>query len=141
MGVFEHEWTSLFHYIQPIEVTEMNILNKEYEQLEKEIQTLTEKWFNELEGKSVTNQQETSSIRQYPILPQLSFSYDEIQYKSFILELLTLLKERQPALNIEVERLEKLVNEENVKNWFNEAVAVNEFYFNQFAKEHDIQEW
>lgn len=119
----------------------MNVLNKEYVEMEEQLQSLAQKWSKILEDKKLTNQQNVSSIHQFPVIPQLSLSIDPDLYHSFIQELLTLLKELQPALSEDITELERALTDEVLTQWIQEVISVNNYYFEQFATNHKIAEW
>lgn len=119
----------------------MNFLNKEYEQLEEKIHSLGQNWRKSLEGDTVTDSEEASSLKQFPAIPQLTLSFDINKYESFIKELFSLLKESQPSLEKEIDSLENSLTEDDFRNWFRHGLGINDFYFAQFAKERGVSEW
>lgn len=119
----------------------MNVLNKEYQQLEENIQILSERWTKSLENETFTSPEQRSAIKSYPAIPQLNISINTEQYHTFIQELFALLEETQPALADEFRKINKALSTEILKQWVQEAVAVNHFYFEKFATDHDVVEW
>lgn len=119
----------------------MNVLNKEYQQLEEKIQLLNEKWSKLIENEPLTDKEQRASITDFPAIPQLKLHVNTDQYRTFVQELFSMLEESQPALAEEFKKLEKLLTKENLEQWFQEAIAVNDFYFEKFAKDHGIAEW
>jgi FdhE protein len=51
------------------------------------------------------------------------------------------LKELQPSLSEELNRLEATLSNNVLKHWYKEALAVNNFYFEQFAEEQKLAPW
>jgi FdhE protein len=119
----------------------MNVINKEYQQLEEQIQVLSEKWSLTIGNVTLTSPETISAIQHYPVIPQLGQSVDIEKYESFIVDLLALLKESQPALLADFEKLEQVITQNILEQWYKEAIAVNNFYFEKFAKDHQIAEW
>lgn len=121
--------------------TNMNAINKEYEHLMKQIQLLTEKWRKQLDSETLTTENTLLSINQFPVIPQVELSVNSDQYRSFIIELLSLLKELQPTISMELDKVEATLSDEILQQWFKEAIAVNNFYFEQFAQKKQLAEW
>lgn len=119
----------------------MSVVNKEYEHLQEQIQLLTENWSKQLEDETLTDRKEWLSIQQFPVIPQIKLDRDTAQYRSFIIDLLSLLKKLHPSLSEEISKLEGVLSTEVLDKWFQEAIGVNQFYFEQFAKEHHVAEW
>lgn len=119
----------------------MNVINKEYQQLEEKIQLLSEKWSLGIESSTLTNPEAFSAIQHYPAIPQLQHSVPTEQYGSFISELLALLKESHSALQADIEKVEQQLTNSVLEQWYKEAIAVNNFYFEKFAKDNGIAEW
>lgn len=119
----------------------MNVLNNEYQQLEEKIQLLREEWYLLVEKSTLTNAEQLSSITSYPAIPQLKLNIDMEQYHTFIKDLFSMLEETQPALATEFKKILPLLTKETLEQWFKEAIAVNNFYFEKFAKDNNIAEW
>jgi|LSQX01.3.fsa_nt_gb FdhE protein len=119
----------------------MNLVNKEYKQFEEKIEEFIEKQLNELENEQLIKTEQLEKISQFPVIPQLSLNVDIQQYRGTLRQLFSLLKEHRDELTEHLDVLEQSLTEENIRQWFEEAVAVNEYYFVQFAKEHNLPEW
>lgn len=119
----------------------MNVVNKDYQKLEKEIQALSGKWSQKLEDKTLIRAEETAALQQYPILPQLQLAVDYNEYKGFIQELATLLESLQPALQPELTKLVDGLTDAVLEQWMKEAIVVNNFYFDKFAQEKQLPDW
>lgn len=119
----------------------MNVLNKEYQQLEEKIQLLREKWNLIVEKETLTDIEHVSSITSFPAIPQLKLNINVEQYHTFIQELFSMLEESQPALAMEFQKITPLLTKETLEQWFKEAIAINHFYFERFAKDNSIAEW
>lgn len=119
----------------------MNVLNKEYQQLEENIQTLREKWSKSLEKDTLTTPEQRLAIKSFPAIPHLHITINVEQYNRFIEEFFTLLEESQPSLTEQFNKIRRLLTNEILEKWFTEAVSVNNFYFEKLAKDHGIAEW
>lgn len=119
----------------------MNVLTKDYQQLEEKIQGLSEKWSKSLENTMLTTSEQRMAIKDLPAIPQLNISFDTELYHRFIRELFTLLGEAQPSLGDQMKKLDTALTEETLEQWLKEAIAVNNFYFEKFASEQDVAEW
>lgn len=119
----------------------MNVLNKDYLQLQEEISSLIENWSKHLENHTLINPASFEKIQQFPALPQVEYKIDFHQYRSFMVELLSLLKEKQPLLAEDLNKLEMELSEGVLEAWFGEVTKVNEEYFERFAKENKMAEW
>lgn len=121
--------------------TSMNVLNKEYQQLQEQIQSLSEKWSAQLENVTLAATEHLSSIQHFPALPHLKLNVNFETYRNFILELYELLEKNQPSLADDFKKLSPKLTDETLEHWFKEAVAVNNFYFDKYAKEQQVAEW
>ncbi len=119
----------------------MNVTNKEYQLLEEKIQSLSEQWTNLIEQETVIIPEERSTFKAFPAFSQLQLQINIEQYRSFILELYSLLKEYHSGLAEDLERLEMEMTNEVLIQWIKEAIEVNDVYFENFAAEHQVAEW
>lgn len=119
----------------------MSVLTNDYEQLEERIQLLSENWSHQLEAEALTNADVISGLKQYPIIPQLDLTINLGHYKAFILELIHLLKEQQPSSTDDLNKIESALSDEVLQKWSEEAIVVNTYYFEQFARETEVEEW
>lgn len=119
----------------------MNVLNKEYLQLEENIQALGNTWRETLENTSLTTAEQRSQVTSRPAIPQLNISIDTDLYERFVEELFSLLSESQPTLAGSLEKLKKALTKDTLGQWFKEAIAVNNYYFEKFAEDNGVPEW
>ncbi len=123
------------------EVNKMNVINKDYQQLQEQIQLLSDKWNQQLQEDKLTDSEQVAAITKYPALSQLQLSVDLEQYHRFIEELLLLLGETQPSLESDIKALKKNMTTEVLGQWFPEAITVNQAFFETFAENHQIASW
>lgn len=119
----------------------MKIVNKEYIQLQENIQALIEKWSKELQNENLTNSEEVEAISQFPAIPQLSLTINTEKYHIILSELFSLLKEHQNQLSVDLQKLEDSLTNETLEKWFKEAITVNQYYFTQYADELGVAQW
>jgi len=118
-------------------VAKMNVLDENYEKLQQEIQALSEKWRGEISNLQIGDVTGNSS----PILPQAEISIDFSQYQLFIEELLQLLGQKNKDISNEVDKVKALLTIDVLQIWFKEAIAVNHFYFKNYADENNLPDW
>ncbi|WP_077215126.1 formate dehydrogenase accessory protein FdhE [Bacillus dakarensis] len=119
----------------------MSVLNKQYLEQEEQIQALSEKWRDTLENQTLTNEEEYSKVDVFPIIPQIQLQVDLSDYQGFILELFTLLEENQPGLAGDIAKLKEVLTMDVLGQWFQEGIAVNHLFFEEFAKNANVKDW
>lgn len=119
----------------------MNVLNKDYELLEEKIQLLVENWNRVIEADTLTNKEQLSTIQQYPVIPQLSLSINLEKYRTFIMELFSLLEVQQHSIGKDIEKVKQVLTYEVLEKWFQETISVNTYYFEQYGEEHQVPSW
>jgi len=117
-----------------------DVISPEYMKLQEEISKLYNNWLQTILEQEVVKKEEANT-RNYPNLPQLDLQINVKEYFSFIQDLIKVVGENKPELGKVLEQLLPLLNEEVLKKWIIEAVAVNSYYFTDFAKEHGLPEW
>jgi FdhE protein len=117
-----------------------NVISTEYIKFQETIYARYEIWHKTLSEQTIVNKEEVSG-KTYPLLPQLTLNMNENDFRSFIADLLTIVKEYKPEEGRNLVKLEGLLDEETLKRWFTEAVAVNTYYFTQFAARYSLPEW
>lgn len=117
-----------------------NVINKEYEELQKKIISLSGKWYEGLSNHTLV-QESAKELSITPVIPQLNLNIDLDVYHSFIKELIDLLKEQQPALEAELGKLSEVLDTAVLKKWADAAIEINTFYFSSFAEKHGVAEW
>jgi FdhE protein len=116
-----------------------SVVSKEYQELQKEIIKLQEQWKLQIEWKPFKinfDQAEAGA----PIAELAEFELDIPRYKRWIMELIDLMIEFKPELELELSKILSLLTEETLINWFGEAFFVDYTYFKRFSEEHEILE-
>ena len=116
-----------------------NVLDENYEQLQKKIQSLNEKWRSEVSEVTLKGMENLAASS--PIIPQLELSINIDQYQTFIEELLQLIGQNNTEITAAAEKIKEIATSDILQKWFTEAIAVNHFYFKNFAEENNLPEW
>lgn len=118
-------------------MAKVNVLDENYEKLQQEIQSLSEKWRGEISDLRIGDAIGNGS----PILPQADISIDFSQYQLFIEELLQLLSQNNEEMIHAAHKIKSLVTIDVLQTWFKEAIVVNHFYFKNYADENNLPDW
>lgn len=116
------------------------IINPEYMKLQEEISSLYEKWVKTLLQQSIVKKEKIDS-KQYPLIPQVSLLMYNKDYHSFLEDLFKVINEHKPELQEELEKIDALLEEGTLAKWFNEALIVNSYYFNDWAEKNHVSQW
>ena len=117
-----------------------SVVNEQYLQLQKNIQKLHDNWVKQLTLVEIKNVEAVPTL-QAPIIPQLEIQINTQQYKNYIQELYELISATNEELKIETDKVLALLTDATLEKWFNEALAVNTYYFEKFAKDNSLLEW
>jgi FdhE protein len=120
-------------------MSQINVLDTAYEQLHEQIQTLHEKWYEQI-GYECVVQTEGMSL-DAPLAPQVVWNLKEEHYQSFLQDLLRMLAGTNNSIKDSLEKVQSLLTDELLIRWFEEAIAVNNYYFQQFAEEKNVEPW
>lgn len=116
------------------------IISTEYMRLQEEITSLYEKWVQTLSQQTIVKKEKMDS-KQYPLIPQVQLLVNNIDYLSFLEDLFNVIKEYKSELQEELERIKSLLEEDTLSKWFNEALMVNSYYFNEWAEKNHVSQW
>lgn len=118
----------------------MSVINKEYIDLQKVILKKQSLWKKEISQDFHPSELSTKN-ENMPLIEQLDFKVPIPIYKSWILELMELLSDRQPSLTSEMDQIKELLNDVILEQWVDEVLAFNEYYFTHLAQEWKVSEW
>ena len=121
-------------------IVKTNVISPEYLKFQEDISTLYKKWLKTLSGQEVVKKQVTNT-KMYPLLPQQEIHTTVKDYRTFIAELSKVVEDHKPELSKYLGKIQSLLNDELLNKWFTEAIAVNGYYFSDFATEHQLPEW
>lgn len=118
----------------------MSVINKDYLDLQKEILKKQLLWKKEISDaiRFVELAQKNDNM---PLIQQFDLQVSIPYYKNWILELMDLLNEREPALKDEMDQIKRLLNHETLERWVKEVLAFNEYYFIKLAETEKVSEW
>lgn len=123
---------------------EQSYVSDGYIELQKTIIDLEDKWFEEINEKSI-NQNINSDIRnkEIPVIIQIDMNMhvNVVKYKSWVKELANFLAQRDLKLKEDTNKLKENFNVEIANKWVIEAIACNDVYFTNYAKENNIATW
>lgn len=117
-----------------------NVLEKNYEKLQNDIQALNDKWSGQVSDIKISGMDKPRENNS-PLIPQLELTIDVKQYQSFVEELLQLISKDNDGITAAANKIKTLLSTEVLQKWFQEAIVVNQFYFKNFADEHGLPEW
>ncbi|WP_458413667.1 formate dehydrogenase accessory protein FdhE [Schinkia sp. CFF1] len=118
----------------------MSVINQEYVNLQKELLEKQSGWQKEISAEInfINNAVKNKNI---PLIEQLDVNVSIEKYREWILQLLQLLSTRHPALEEDMKKVEKMINDEIVARWAEEVLSFNDVYFCAIAREHGVSEW
>ena len=117
-----------------------NVISPEYLKFQEAISTLYKKWLKTLSQQEVVNKQ-VNNIKMYPLFPQQEIHINVKDYRTFIAELSKVVQDNNSEFSKDLRKIKSLLNDELLHKWFTEAIAVNGYYFSDFANEHQLPEW
>lgn len=117
-----------------------SVVEKDYQDLQKAIMSLQEKWKGSLPEAAVQPKIDQAALKEgVPVAAFTHFHFDISLFLQWLDELTALLIQSNPAL---AEKLSKVqLNEVTAQKWMEEALAFNQPYFLEFANAHGIEEW
>ncbi|WP_042345600.1 formate dehydrogenase accessory protein FdhE [Bacillus massiliigorillae] len=109
----------------------------DYLQIQKDLVTMQEKWMEQINVQLVDKKYPVNA----PLLPEVEFQGDIQSYKQCLLETMEYLENQRPALKPQLSIIKEKLTEENCRKWFEAAIMMNEFYFEHFAEESEVEKW
>lgn len=118
----------------------INVINPEYWKFQEDISALYKNWFETLSEQEVVKKP-VADTKNYPLLTEQELDINVIVYLNFIKELSKVVEEHRPELAQDLEKINSILNDEILNKWFTEAIAINNYYFADFAIKHKISDW
>lgn len=116
------------------------VVSNEYIQLQEAIIAKQNEWKEKLTG--VTGSvSESKRNREIPFILQAELKVNEEELVSLMDELVAVLQEQRPELNEELDKVRPLIKVDTVKEWIQEAIAMNELYFTNVAEQNGLSAW
>lgn len=107
---------------------------------QESISDLIKKKLGTLSQQEIIKEQDLN-IKNFPLLPHQEQHINVKDYSAFIDELSKIITENKPESAQGLEKIKSLLNDDVLEKWIPEAIAVNSYYFSDFAKEHQLPEW
>ncbi|WP_428910156.1 formate dehydrogenase accessory protein FdhE [Niallia sp. Krafla_26] len=117
-----------------------NVISPEYLKLQEDISKVNKAGLERLSQQEIVIKKD-SNIKGYPLLPQQELHINVRDYRSFIEDLIHIIQDNIAESAQELDKLKTVLDDECLEKWAKEAIAVNSYYFSDFAKEHDLPEW
>ncbi len=119
-----------------------SVVSKEYQELQKEIIKLQEKWKMSINPETIRPSLDKAALEAgVPAMALTSVDFDISLFLQCIEEVGGLLVKSKPDLEEKLAEITSLLNEETAIRWIEEAYSINHVYFTGFAKEHGLEEW
>ncbi|MCM3586812.1 formate dehydrogenase accessory protein FdhE [Mesobacillus maritimus] len=119
-----------------------SVVSKEYTNLQKEIIKLQEQWKQVLNPDVIQPKLDQAALASgVPAAALTAIDFDIPLFIQWIDEINRLIVKKNPELEGKLGKVRELLNEEVAIRWIDEAFAVNQFYFQQFAQEHELEGW
>ncbi|WP_160724480.1 formate dehydrogenase accessory protein FdhE [Bacillus sp. USDA818B3_A] len=119
-----------------------SVVSKEYQELQREIAELQEKWMLQLDPERIRLNHEKSAMEAgVPIAALTAIDFEILLFLQWVDEVIDLLIKNNPPLKPKLSEIGSLLNKETAILWMEEAFAFNQLYFIAFAEEHGLEEW
>ncbi|MDP4084192.1 MAG: formate dehydrogenase accessory protein FdhE [Bacillota bacterium] len=119
-----------------------SVVSKEYQNLQKEIAGIQEKWKNRLKPEWITTKLDKASLESgIPVLALTSFNVNIPLFLQCIEEIIELLEKYNGNLSDQLSSLKSGLNDVVAEYWVEEALSLNTLYFSGFAHENHLDEW
>jgi len=119
-----------------------SVVSKEYQELQKEIVRLQEKWKLQLDPEAVRPNLDKAAVGAgVPAASLTAIDFDISLFLQWIEEVNSTLVKFNPEIDNKLAGINTLLNEETAIRWIEEAFAFNHLYFTSFAEEYGLEEW
>jgi FdhE protein len=119
-----------------------SVVSKEYQNLQKEIIKLQDKWKLQINPESIRpNLDKAAMAAGVPVAALTAIDFEISLFLQWIEELNGILIDNSPELETKLSNIVGLLNEENAIRWIDEAFSFNRAYFVGFAEQNGLEEW
>jgi FdhE protein len=119
-----------------------SVVSKEYQELQKEIIKLQEKWKLQLDPETIRPNLDKAAMEAgVPAAALTVIDFEISLFLQWVEEINELIIKSIPELEPKLAGIASLLNEEIAINWIEEAFAINHLYFASFAEENGLEEW
>ncbi|WP_017755256.1 formate dehydrogenase accessory protein FdhE [Calidifontibacillus oryziterrae] len=118
----------------------MSVVTDEYLKIQKEIIKRQGEWQQQITA-TIPSTEKSYQNSLLPLFEQVNVKIDIELYKNWLSQLIDYLGTVQPTLKEQFDVVKGLLDEHLLNRWVDEVIRLNEFYFQNFAKENKIDEW
>ncbi|MEH7155427.1 formate dehydrogenase accessory protein FdhE [Neobacillus drentensis] len=119
-----------------------SVVSKEYQDLQKEIVLLQDKWKQQMNPATITTNLDKASIEAgVPAIALTSINFEISLFVQCVEEINSILINYDPQLESKLAGISSLLTDETVTRWIEETVSFNHLYFVNFAEENGLEEW
>jgi FdhE protein len=119
-----------------------SVVSKEYQELQKEIVLLQDKWKQQIDSKSIEPRFDKAAMEAgVPAAVSAVIDFENSLFLQCIEELISTLINYDFELESKLTGISSLLTEETAIRWIEEAFSYNHLYFAQFAEENGLEEW
>lgn len=118
-------------------MTTDNTKSNDYLQIQKDLVAMQAKWMEQIQIQLVDKKYPVES----PLLPEVEFQGDIQPYKQCLIETIEYLANQRPALQSQLAIIKHKLTEDNCRKWLKSAIMMNEFYFDRFSEENNVEKW
>jgi FdhE protein len=119
-----------------------SVVSNEYQDLQKEIVLLQDKWKQQINPESIQPNFDNAALAAgLPAAASAAIDFETSLFVQWIEELNDMLINDIPDLEPKLEGIIRLLTDETVIRWVEEAFSLNALYFLDFADENGLEEW
>jgi FdhE protein len=119
-----------------------SVVSKEYQDLQKEIVLLQDKWKQQIDPESIEPSFDKDAMEAgVPAAASAVIDFESSLFLQCIEELIATLINYDLELESKLAGISSLLTEETAIRWIEEAFSYNHLYFTQFAEENGLEEW
>jgi FdhE protein len=119
-----------------------SVVSKEYQDLQKEIVLLQDKWKQQIDPESIEPSFDKAAMEAgVPAAASAVIDFESSLFLQCIEELIATLINYDLELESKLAGISSLLTEETAIRWIEEAFSYNHLYFAQFAEENGLEEW
>lgn len=119
-----------------------SVVSKEYQNLQKQIIQLQEKWKQEINPETIRPNLDQAAIAAgVPAAALAAIDFEISLFLQWIDEAKSAIINSNPELEQKLAGINALLDEETAIRWIEEAFSFNTLYFAGFAEEHGLEPW
>lgn len=119
-----------------------SVVSKEYQDLQKEIVLLQDKWKQQINPETIRPNLDRAAMKAgVPAAALTAIDFEISLFLQWIEEVSATLRKHNPELEPKLTGISGLLTEETAIRWIEEAYSFNQVYFVKFAEENGLEEW